>query len=356
MREYFFLFLRFMASFFKSKAILQAENLALRHQLCVLHRSTKRAKIRPADRVLWSVLAQVWSDWKDALVFVKPDTVIRWQRKRFKQHWTKLSRSGEPGRPKISEEVRELISTMSCMNPTWGSPHIVGELAKLGISVWPSTVKKYMVKADKPPSQTWRAFLKNHASEIVSIDFLVVPTVRFKMLYVLVFLLIERRRVIHFNVTAHPTVEWTAQQVVEAFPWDTAPKYLLRDRDAIYGSWFRGRVTGMGIKEVLTAPRSPWQNPYSERLNGSIRRECVDRLIVFGQGHLERMLKSYFEYYNQHRTHLSLEMDSPAGRPAQGPEQGKVVSIPPYTGRLLFGYIAVIYRCTSLISSPHFVQ
>ena len=146
---------------------------------------------------------------------------------------------------------------MSRMNPTWGSPHIVGELAKLGITVWPSTVKKYMVKADKPPSQTWRILLKNHAREMVSIDFLVVPTVRFKMLYVLVFLSIERRCVIHFNVTAHPTAEWTAQQVVEAFPWDTAPRYLLRDRDGIYGSWFRQRVQSMGIEEVLTAYHCP---------------------------------------------------------------------------------------------------
>ncbi|MFC1735112.1 integrase core domain-containing protein [Candidatus Hydrogenedentota bacterium] len=226
------------------------------------------------------------------------------------------------------EEVRELIRTMSRMNPTWGSPHIVGELAKLGISVWPSTVKKYVVKSDKPPSQTWRTFLRNHAREIVSIDFIVVPTVRFKMLYVLVFLSIEKRRIIHFNVTAHPTAQWTAQQVFEAFPWDSARKYLLRDRDAIYGTCFRGRVTGMGIKEVLTAPRSSWQNPYSERLNGSIRRECVDRLIVFGESHLKRVLKSYFEYYSQYRTHLSLEMDSPAGRSVQPPEQDKVISIP----------------------------
>jgi len=232
MQEFIFLFLRFVASCFKSKSTLQTENLALRHQLCVLSRSAKRPKIQPADRILWSVLARIWSDWKNALVFVKPETVIRWQRKRFKAHWTKLSKRGEPGRPRISEEVRELIRTMSRMNPTWGSPHIVGELGKLGIHVWPSTVKKYMVKSHKPPSQTWRAFLKNHASEIVSIDFFVVPTVRFKMLYVLVFLSIERRRIIHFNVTAHPTAEWTAQQVVEAFPWDSAPKYLLRDRDA----------------------------------------------------------------------------------------------------------------------------
>ena len=332
MREYFFLFRRFVTSFFKSKSTLQTENLALRHQLCVFSRSAKRPKIRVADRVLWSLLSRAWSDWKDSLIFVKPDTVIRWQRRRFKEHWRKLSRRGEPGRPKIPEEVRELIRTMSGMNPTWGSPHIVGELAKLGIAVWPSTVRKYMIKAEKPPSQTWRTFLKNHARELVSIDFLVVPTVRFKMLYVLVFLSIKRRCVIHFNVTAHPTAQWTAQQVVEAFPWDSAPKYLLRDRDSIYGEWFRRRVQSMGIEEVVTAYHSPWQNPYSERLNGSIRRECVDRLIVFGEDHLKRVLKSYFEYYNQYRTHLALEMDSPAGRPIQPPEHGKVVSIPQVGG------------------------
>ena len=189
-----------------------------------------------------------------------------------------------------------------------------------------------MVRADTPPSQTWRTFLKNHSSGIVSIDFLVVPTLRFKVLYVLVFLSLDRRRVIHFNLTEHPTAEWSAQQVVEAFPWDAAPKYLLRDRDAIYGSCFRSRVKGMGIKEVLTAPHSPWQNPYSERINGSIRRECLDRVIILSERHLSRTLKKYFEYYNQHRTHLSLEMDSPDSRAVQAPEEGKVISIPQVGG------------------------
>ncbi len=189
-----------------------------------------------------------------------------------------------------------------------------------------------MVKADKPPSQTWRAFLENHLDELVSIDFLVVPTVCFKMLYVLVFLSIERRCVIHFNVTACPTAEWTARQVVEAFPWDTAPRYLLRDRDRIYGAWFRQRVHSMGIEEVVTAYQCPWQNLYSERIDNSIRRECLDHVIVFGEGHLKRALKSYIEYYNRYRTHLSLEMDSPAGRPVQKTEQGKVISIPQVGG------------------------
>lgn len=332
MWEYALLFVRFVASFFRSRGVLQAENLALCHQLCVLSRSVKRPKIRPSDRILWSALARLWSDWKDALIFVKPDTVIRWQRKRFKAHWARLSSRRGPGRPPIPEEVQELIRMMSRMNPTWGSPHIAGELAKLGFLVWPSTVKKYMVRPDKPPSQQWRTFLSNHAREIASIDFLVVPTVRFTMLYVLVFLSLERRRVIHFNVTAHPTAEWTAQQVVEAFPWDSAPKYLLRDRDGIYGPEFRSRVKNMDIEEVLTAPRSPWQDPYSERLNGSIQRECVDHVIAFGEGHLKRILKSYSQYYNEYRTHLSLEMDTPLGRPVQGPEQGKIVSFPQVGG------------------------
>ncbi len=288
----------------------------------------KRPKIRLADRILWSLLSRAWSDWKNALIFVKPDTVIRWQCKRFKEHWTRLSRNGKPGRPATPKEVQELIRTMSAMNPTWGSPHIVGELAKLGISASKSTVEKYMVRTKKPPSQTWRSFLENHAREIVSIDFIVAPTVRFTMLYVLVILSIDRRRVIHFNVTAHPTADWTAQQVIEAFPWDTAPKYLLRDRDAIYGDWFRRRVKNMGIEEVLTAYRCPWQNPYSERLNGSIRRECLDRVIIFSEAHLRRILKEYFEYYNHYRVHQSLEMDAPEGREVQSPERGNVIAIP----------------------------
>lgn len=207
------------------------------------------------------------------------------------------------------------------MNPTWGSPRIVGELAKLGITVTKSTVDKYRVCVRNPPSPTWRAFLRNHAKDIVSIDFMVVPTVRFQVLYVLLSLSVERRRIIHFTVTAHPTAAWAAQQAVEAFPWNTAPKYLLRDRDKIYGDWFRRRVKN--IEEVLTAPHSPWQNPYSERLNGSIRRECLDHVIVFSESHLRRVLAGYIEYYNSSQTHLSLNMTVhtpvPCIRPTKAP-------------------------------------
>jgi len=226
----------FLASTFRFRAALQAENLALRHQLCVYQRSVKRPKVRPADRILWSLLAKAWAGWRDALIFVKPNTVIRWQRRRFKEHWRGLSASGKPGRPPVAEEVKELVRTMSSMNPTWGSPRIVGELAKLGIEVTKSTVDKYRVRVRKSPSPTWRAFLKNHANEIVSIDFLVVPTVRFRTFYVLLFLSIERRRILYFAVTEHPTAAWAAQQVVEAFPWDTAPRYLWRPRLGMNGN------------------------------------------------------------------------------------------------------------------------
>ena len=203
MTEFIRLCASFLAAAVKSRAALQAENLALRHQLCVLQRSVKRPKVKPADRILWTLLARTWTGWRDTLIFVKPDTVIRWQRKRFKEHWRKLSQSDEPGRPPVADEVKELIRTMSSMNPTWGSPRIVGELAKLGISVNRSTVDKYKVCVRKPPSPTWRAFLKNHLKELVSVDFLVVPTVRFRILYVFLILSLERRRIIHFAVTGH---------------------------------------------------------------------------------------------------------------------------------------------------------
>ena len=328
MRDLVILLLGCIASLFKSRKGLQIENLALRHQLCVFQRKTRRPNIQPVDRIFWVLLARAWSGWKDALLFVKPETIILWQRKRFREHWRNKSREGKPGRPAVSQEIRELIRTISRMNPLWGSPRIVGELAKLGVHVSKSTVEKYRVRSRKQPSPTWRSFLQNHAKELVSMDFLVVPTVRFKFLYVLIFLSVDRRRIIHFGVTQHPTANWTAQQVIEAFPWDESPKYLLRDRDAIYGFVFQSRVKRMGIKEVLTAPRSPWQNPYSERLNGSLRRECLDHIITFNECHLRRVMKSYVEYYNRYRTHLSLAMDSPEGREPQKPEHQKVVSIP----------------------------
>lgn len=243
-----------------------------------------------------------------------------------------MSKHGKAGRPPVSNEIRALIREISAANVGWGSPRIVGELRKLGIDVAKSTVEKYRVRPSNPPSATWKVFLDNHVRDLVSIDFFVVPTVRFKVLFVLVILAHHRRRIVHFNVTEHPTAQWTAQQIIDAFPWDTAPKYLPRDRDGIYGSQFQRRVQSMGIEEVLSAPRSPWRNPYAERLIGSIRRDCLDHVIVLNDHHLKRILTSYFNYYHRWRTHLSLGMDSPESRPVHSPALGRVVAFPEVGG------------------------
>ena len=217
-------------------------------------------------------------------------------------------------------------------NPGWGAPRIHGELLKLGIDIGASSVSKYMVRGCKPPSQTWRTFLENHAQQLVSIDFFTVPTIRFHVLYVFLILAHDRRRILHFNVTAHPTAEWAGQQLREAFPFDQLPSYLLRDRDAIFGDEFRRQVRDMGIHEVLSTPRSPWQRAYIERVIGSIRRECLDHVIVFDETSLRRILDSYLDYYHRSRTHLSLEKDSPVPRPIQPPEMGPVVAVPQVGG------------------------
>jgi transposase InsO family protein len=221
---------------------------------------------------------------------------------------------------------------MSRENPTWGAPRIHGELLKLGIEIGETSVGKYIVRRRKPPSQRWRVFLENHVKSLVSVDFFTVPTIRFQVLYVFLVLAHDRRRILHFNVTAHPTADWTAQQLVQAFPWDSAPRYLLRDRDGIFGGDFVQQVKVMGIKEVLSAPRSPWQRAYVERVIGTIRRECLDHLIVFNQHSLRRTLSLYFDYYHRSRTHLSLEKDSPGPRSVQPPETGRVVAIPQVGG------------------------
>ena len=216
---------------------------------------------------------------------------------------------------------------MAKTNPLWGAPRIHGEMLKLGIEISERSVSRLMPKGRKPPSQTWRTFLDNHIRELVSIDFMTVLTAAFRVLYVLVVLAHNRRRVVHFNVTEHPTAAWTAQQIIEAFPDETAPRFLLKDRDQIYGEEFRGRVKGMKIEEVITAPHSPWQSPYAERLIGLIRRECLDHVIVMSEKHLRRILKNYFEYYRHWRTHLALEKDAPEPRASQPPEMGAVIEV-----------------------------
>jgi putative transposase len=312
----------------RTQRSLVLENLALRHQLAVLQRTAPRPRLRTADRLLWVLLSRLWSGWTDALLLVRPETVIRWHRTGFTQYWTRKSRGNGPGRPTVAPEVRALIRQMSKANALWGAPRIHGELQKLGIEISQATVSKYVVRHRKPPSQTWRSFLENHLGSLVSVDFFIVPTVTFKVLFVFVVLVHERRRVVHINVTDAPTAQWTAQQLVEAFPWETAPRYLLRDRDAVYGVVFSSRAQAMGIHEVKAAPRSPWQNPYVERLIGTLRRECLDHMVVLNETHLRRLLRDYLAYYHSVRTHLSLDKDSPEPRAVDRPALGRIVKTP----------------------------
>jgi putative transposase len=241
-------------------------------------------------------------------------------------------RHRKPGRSLVPREIRELIRTMSRENAMWGAPRVQGELLKLGIDIGETSVSKYMIRRRRPPSQTWRTFLQNHLQSLVSLDFFTAPTVHFQVLYVFLVLAHERRRIVHFAVTAHPTAEWTAHQLREVFPWETAPRYLLRDRDRIFGHDFVNQVKAMGIQQVLSAPRSPWQRAYIERLIGSIRRECLDHFIVFNERTLKRHRSAYTAYYHATRTHLALQKDCPETRPVQPIELGSIASIPEVGG------------------------
>jgi putative transposase len=262
---------------------------------------------------------------------VKPDTVVRWHRDWLRRQWTRRSRRTRDGRPTVDDEIRALVREMAITNPLWGAPRIHGELCKLGLDVSERTVSRLLSRRRRPPSQTWRTFLINHAAAIVSMDFFTVSTLTGRVLFVLVLLSHDRRRIVHVNVTEHPTSNWTAQQVVNAFPEDTAPRWLLRDRDSIYGDAFRRRVAGIGIAEVVSSPASPWQSPYVERLIGSIRRECLDHVIVVNDGHLRRVLRAYVAYYHRSRIHLALDKDTPEFRPIYSPP-GRIVATPEVGG------------------------
>jgi putative transposase len=316
-----------------TRVALHAEILALRHQLLVLQRSTRghRLRLRPADRVLWAWLSHLWSGWRNSLRIVRPETVIAWNRKGFRLYWAWKSRA-QLGRPTATHEIRTLIRKMSLSNPRWGAPRIHGELLKLGIDIGETTVAKYMVRPRRPSSQTWKTFLKNHMHNLVSTDFFVVPTATFRLLFVFLVLSHERQRVVHFAVTAHPTTEWSAQQLISAFPWNTDTRYLLRDRDRSYGGRFSESVEAIGIKEILTAPRSPWQNAYVERMIGSVRRDCLDHVLIFNERGPRRILRLYFDYYEKSRTHLGLQKDAPIPRPVQPPSLGKVIAMPQVGG------------------------
>jgi putative transposase len=329
-----YLFLRALAM---SRAALAAENLALRHQVTVWQRMMKRPKLCWRDRLFWVWLSRLWPQWRSILRIVQPDTVVKWHQLGFKLYWRCTSKSRQVGRPVIDQAIRTLIRRMAQENLTWGAPRIQAELCFLGYRVAEATVAKYMPKRRTPPSQTWRTFLANHVPDTAAIDFFTVPTLTFRLLYGFLVLRHDRRQVVHFNVTEHPTAQWTAQQIVEAFPHDTAPRYLIRDRDTVYSATFRHRITGMGIQDTPTAPCSPWQNPYAERMIGTLRRELLDRVTVLNEAHLRRLMASYLQYYHTCRPHISLERNAPIPRAMQPQSDGKVVGIP-HVGGLHYLY------------------
>ena len=317
-----------LRSILLSRAALAAENLALRQQVAVLRRRVKRPKLTRTDRLFWIWISRLWTGWRLTLAIVEPETVVRWHQAGFRLFWRWKSRPRGVGRPKAEREIRDLIRQLSLQNASWGAPRVQSELRLLGYDVTESTVAKYMPRRRKPPSQTWRTFLRNHVKDIAAVDFFTVPTATFRVLYCFLILTHDRRRVVHFNMTANPSAAWTAQQVVEAYPYDEAPRYLIRDRDSIYGEFFKRRVKAMGIDEVVIAPRSPWQNPFVERLIGSVRRECLDHVIVLNDAHLRRILSEYFAYYHADRTHLALERNAPIPRPIEARNAGRVVAAP----------------------------
>ena len=308
------------------------ENIALRHQLMVLQRSIPRPRLRRQDRIFWLCLSRLWVNWRSSLLIVQPSTVIAWHRQGFRLYWRWKSRLGSPGRPPIDLEIRTLIRRMARENPTWGRRRIQAELRFLGYEVAALTVAKYMRRASRNPSPTWRAFLAAHRHNIVAIDFFVVPTLTFRLLFGFVVLRHDRRELIHIGVTDQPTATWAAQQIVHAFPDETGPAYLLRDRDAIYGADFQRRVERLGIRQVVIAPRAPWENPFAERVIGSIRRECLDLVIVLSERHLRRLLRTYLAYYNVTRPHQSLANDSPRRREVQSGPGEQIVSVPEVGG------------------------
>jgi transposase InsO family protein len=319
-------FIRMLCDCFKSRWQLEAEVVVLRHQLNVLQRrAPRRPHVRWIDRALFIWLYRRCPRILGAITIVRPETILRWHRMGFAAYWRWKSRS-TGGRPRIAKEVRELIRRMSLENPLWGATKIHGELLKLGIQVAQSTVSIYMVPRRDRPLQTWKTFLCNHMDGIAAIDLFVVPTIAFQQLFACLVLGHGRRQLLGIAVTRNPTAEWLARQITEAFPWDSAPKYLIRDNDRAFGAAFKDRIRAMGIRDRPTSFRSPWQNGYVERLIGSLRRECTDHLVVFNAEHLRRVLSKYAAHYNTGRTHIALGKDAPCRRPIE--RFGDIVAYP----------------------------
>jgi transposase InsO family protein len=331
--------LRLLLLPFKSKHRLEAENAVLRQQVTILQRKVRgRVPLTNGDRLFFVQLYRWFPSVVKTMVIVRPDTLLRWHRAGFLRYWRwKSRRLG--GRPPVSAELRALIGRMSHENPLWGAPRIHGELLKLGFEVGQTTVAKYMAKEDGGRfGQSWGTFLRNHAPHIAAVDLFVVPTIGFSLLYGLVITRLARRELTWINVTAHPTADWIARQITEAFPWDEAPRYLIRDRDAVYGVVVTRRLRAMGIRDKPIAAGSPWQNGFAERLIGTIRRECLDHVLVLGEAHLRRTLIEFACYYNRVRTHRALQKDSPVSRPI---ERFGVIASRPMLGGLHHQYCRI---------------
>ncbi len=316
----------------RSRHDLVIENLALRQQLSTLKAERSTQRLTKVDRLFWVVLRWLWSRWADALIIVKPETVVRWHQSGFKAYWRWKSTNKRRGRPRITCEIRELINQMRCENPTWGSPRIHAELLKLGFDVSERTISRYLCKrpSGRNARQSWKTFLYNHREMIAAMDFFTVPTATFRVLYVFFVIHHERRQIIHFSVSANPDTNFVIQQLREAFPYDTAPQHLILDRDMKFSRKVRGAIDSMGIQAKQIAYKSPWQNGVVERWIGSVRRELLNHVIVLNEAHLRRLLKEYVAYYNEDRTHLTLEKDTPAIRSTTPrlDDKAHVVSLP----------------------------
>ena len=324
-------FLAWFGAFFRSRHALGLELAALRQQVGVLKRQNPRPKLSCWDRLFWLTIRRLWSKWSSVLLIVKPETVVRWHRAGFRWYWRFLSRQ-RPGRPKITSELQKLIRSMAAENATWGAPRIHGELLKLGFEISECTVSRYLAQIDRrrDSGRGWSTFLKNHREVIAAMDFFTVPTATFRVVYCFFVISHSRRRILHFNATEHPTRQWIVQQLREVFPEDSAPKYLILDRDSKFNGEVARMLECLRSKLIRTAYRCPWQNGVAERWVGSCRRELLDHVIVLSVSHVRRLVRDYLQYYHEDRVHDALNKETPAGRVRERRQSdaARVVGVP----------------------------
>jgi hypothetical protein len=328
MLQFFRLWIGALVRAFRSRQALLLENLALRQQLTVFQHRHPRPRLGAVDKLFWVFARRFWSGWKNAVIVVTPDTVVRWHRTGFRLYWSLISKAKKQvGRKRLSKEVRDLIFQMVAENQTWGAPRIHGELVMLGFTVSERTISRWMKRAprDPEPARRWLSFLRNHREAIAAMDFFTVPTITFRVLYCFFIISHDRRQILHFNVTRHPTSTWIVQQLREAFPYQSAPRFLVLDRDAKYGLEVPAAIQSMRITAVQTSFQSPWQNGIAERWVGSCRRDLLDHIIALNERHLKRLLSQYASYYHEDRTHLGLAKQTPNGR-VRSTASGRVIS------------------------------